>query len=166
MEVLTISDMHGCGTEHEAPVQGLYPPAPAPSPAAEEAGAGGVLAGADATAPSSAAHEARATAPAAAAAASHENGGRRPRLFPNKTYFFLSARVHPGESPAQWMWEGFMDFLLGDCARNPGLSCLLRGCGRGPRPCCAHANARTSTRARRRARMDRWIDRQMHVQID
>ena len=25
----------------------------------------------------------------------------RPRLFPDKTVYFLSARVHPGESPAQ-----------------------------------------------------------------
>ena len=117
--MLTISDMHGCSTEHETPVQGLYPPAPAPSPAPTGAAAGVVFAGApDATAPTQAAQAAGgATAPAAAeeaAAAGEENGGRRARLFPNKTYFFLSARVHPGESPAQWMWEGFMDFLLGD----------------------------------------------------
>ena len=38
--------------------------------------------------------------------------GRSVRLFPGKTYFLLSARVHPGEAPAQWMWDGLMDFLL------------------------------------------------------
>jgi len=30
----------------------------------------------------------------------------RPNIFPDKKIFFLSARVHPGESPAQWMWDG------------------------------------------------------------
>lgn len=35
----------------------------------------------------------------------------RPFKFPDKHVFFLSARVHPGESPAQWMWDGFMDFI-------------------------------------------------------
>lgn len=36
----------------------------------------------------------------------------RPHQFPEKRFYFLSARVHPGESPAQWMWDGFLDFIL------------------------------------------------------
>jgi len=36
----------------------------------------------------------------------------RPFVFAEKKVYYLSARVHPGESPAQWMWEGFVDFLV------------------------------------------------------
>eukprot|EP00960_Hanusia_phi_P023773 701013-Hanusia_phi.AAC.2 len=39
-------------------------------------------------------------------------GKDRPLLFPEKKYFVLSARVHPGESPAQWMWDGALEFLV------------------------------------------------------
>ncbi|EKX31473.1 hypothetical protein GUITHDRAFT_159045 [Guillardia theta CCMP2712] len=39
-------------------------------------------------------------------------GKQRPLVFPEKKYFVLSARVHPGESPAQWMWDGAIDFLV------------------------------------------------------
>mmetsp|Transcript_33874 Transcript_33874/g.52761 ORF Transcript_33874/g.52761 Transcript_33874/m.52761 type:complete len:523 (+) Transcript_33874:439-2007(+) len=37
---------------------------------------------------------------------------QRPYKFLDKTYYFLTARVHPGEAPAQWMWDGFLDFLF------------------------------------------------------
>lgn len=37
--------------------------------------------------------------------------GRRPRLFPGRKSVFVSARVHPGETPASFMLEGLLDFL-------------------------------------------------------
>ena len=40
--------------------------------------------------------------------------GRLVRKFPGKTYFFLSARVHPGESNASWIMNGVIDFLISD----------------------------------------------------
>lgn len=49
----------------------------------------------------------------------------RPHLFPDKTYYFLSARVHPGETPAQWMWDGLMEFIL--LANDPRSKLLRRG---------------------------------------
>lgn len=37
---------------------------------------------------------------------------RRPVVFPEKEIVFVSARVHPGEVPAQHTWKGIFDFLL------------------------------------------------------
>jgi cytosolic carboxypeptidase protein 2/3 len=34
---------------------------------------------------------------------------------PLKQAFFLSCRVHPGETPASWMMKGALDFLTSDC---------------------------------------------------
>ena len=39
-------------------------------------------------------------------------GGERPRAFANKPVFFMSARVHPGETPASHVLDGLLDFLL------------------------------------------------------
>eukprot|EP01017_Pseudomicrothorax_dubius_P040566 TRINITY_DN6363_c0_g1_i3.p1 TRINITY_DN6363_c0_g1~~TRINITY_DN6363_c0_g1_i3.p1 ORF type:complete len:621 (+),score=109.23 TRINITY_DN6363_c0_g1_i3:58-1920(+) len=38
--------------------------------------------------------------------------GQRPNLFPSKKYIFVSARVHPGETPSSWVLKGLVDFLL------------------------------------------------------
>ena len=37
---------------------------------------------------------------------------KRPFNFPHKEVVFISARVHPGEVPAQHTWKGIFDFLL------------------------------------------------------
>ncbi|KNC51199.1 uncharacterized protein AMSG_06553 [Thecamonas trahens ATCC 50062] len=47
----------------------------------------------------------------------------RPPLFPAKKYFFVSARVHPGETPASHMMDGLLKFLVSDDPRAK----LLRG---------------------------------------
>ena len=39
-------------------------------------------------------------------------GGERPRSFPGKTVFLLTARVHPGEVPASHVLDGFLQFIL------------------------------------------------------
>ena len=39
----------------------------------------------------------------------HEIG---PHQFNNKRIFFLSSRVHPGETPAAFVFLGFLDFIL------------------------------------------------------
>ena len=36
---------------------------------------------------------------------------------PLKPAFFLSCRVHPGETPASWMMKGALDFLTSDCSQ-------------------------------------------------
>jgi hypothetical protein len=37
---------------------------------------------------------------------------QRPHQFNNKRIFFLSSRVHPGETPATFVFLGFLDFIL------------------------------------------------------
>ncbi|CAF3423867.1 unnamed protein product [Rotaria socialis] len=37
---------------------------------------------------------------------------QRPHQFRNKRIFFLSSRVHPGETPAAFVFLGFLDFIL------------------------------------------------------
>ena len=39
------------------------------------------------------------------------DGSMRPPTFPDKEVIFLSARVHPGEVPAQWTFKGMLDLL-------------------------------------------------------
>jgi len=42
--------------------------------------------------------------------------GKRPRLFPGRRSVFISARVHPGETPASYLLEGLLDFLASGSA--------------------------------------------------
>lgn len=91
VEILTISDMHGISKELEAPVQGLYPNGGRLGGCGERGQEGGEGAGGKQ-------HHGSGESSQGAAA-------RLALKFPEKKYFFLSARVHPGESPAQWMWE-------------------------------------------------------------
>jgi len=39
-------------------------------------------------------------------------GGLRPVLFPERPVYVLSARVHPGETPASHVFNGFLSFIL------------------------------------------------------
>ena len=41
-------------------------------------------------------------------------GGPRPRAFANKPVFLLTSRVHPGETPASHVFDGFLQMLLRD----------------------------------------------------
>lgn len=43
--------------------------------------------------------------------------------FPNKPIIFVSSRVHPGETPASFCFDGFLDFLLDE---NDPRACILR----------------------------------------
>mmetsp|Transcript_88758 Transcript_88758/g.153688 ORF Transcript_88758/g.153688 Transcript_88758/m.153688 type:complete len:978 (+) Transcript_88758:148-3081(+) len=43
--------------------------------------------------------------------------GNYPRLFPGRPLVFVSARVHPGETPAQFVFWGLFRFLLSDDPR-------------------------------------------------
>lgn len=36
----------------------------------------------------------------------------RPMRYPGKPIVFVSARVHPGETPGSYMMEGFLNFIL------------------------------------------------------
>ncbi|NWH57007.1 CBPC5 protein, partial [Geococcyx californianus] len=41
-----------------------------------------------------------------------DTGTARPRRFAGKRVFFLSSRVHPGETPSSFVFNGFLDFIL------------------------------------------------------
>ncbi|NXW81807.1 CBPC5 protein, partial [Alopecoenas beccarii] len=41
-----------------------------------------------------------------------ETSTPRPRRFAGKRVFFLSSRVHPGETPSSFVFNGFLDFIL------------------------------------------------------
>ncbi|NXT24030.1 CBPC5 protein, partial [Syrrhaptes paradoxus] len=41
-----------------------------------------------------------------------DTGTPRPRRFAGKRVFFLSSRVHPGETPSSFVFNGFLDFIL------------------------------------------------------
>ncbi|PAA46674.1 hypothetical protein BOX15_Mlig007936g1 [Macrostomum lignano] len=41
-----------------------------------------------------------------------ERSNPRPRAFPGKRVFLVSSRVHPGETPASFVFNGFLEFIL------------------------------------------------------
>ncbi|XP_071334803.1 cytosolic carboxypeptidase-like protein 5 isoform X2 [Trachinotus anak] len=41
-----------------------------------------------------------------------DNNTPRPHRFPSKRVFFLSSRVHPGETPSSFVFNGFLNFIL------------------------------------------------------
>ncbi|KAG7244305.1 hypothetical protein INR49_004445 [Caranx melampygus] len=41
-----------------------------------------------------------------------DNNTPRPHRFSNKRVFFLSSRVHPGETPSSFVFNGFLNFIL------------------------------------------------------
>ena len=50
--------------------------------------------------------------------------GQRAHRFPDRPVVFFSARVHPGETPAQWVLEGIVRFLLRDGNCDPRAAAL------------------------------------------
>jgi cytosolic carboxypeptidase protein 5 len=50
--------------------------------------------------------------------------GQRAHRFGNRPIVFFSARVHPGETPAQWVLEGVVRFLLRDSNCDPRAAAL------------------------------------------
>jgi len=55
------------------------------------------------------------TAPSSSSRAAGAGGGKPPQRQALKPAFFISCRVHPGETPASWMLKGMLDFLTSDC---------------------------------------------------
>ena len=119
VEMITISDMHGISDEREATVPGLYPNG------AQLGGCGGEGQGQG--------QQGGERESAGCESSLCHSGGNTQRLalkFPEKKYFFLSARVHPGESPAQWMWEVCGVSAVGEGRACWGAGALLTLCRR------------------------------------
>ena len=49
----------------------------------------------------------------------------RPFKFSDKKYVFMSSRVHPGESPASHMLNGFLDYIFSDHSKDSRVRLLL-----------------------------------------
>lgn len=45
----------------------------------------------------------------------------RPFRFDNKPIYFVTSRVHPGETPASFVCNGFLDFIISDDKRAKAL---------------------------------------------
>lgn len=46
-----------------------------------------------------------------------EGERKRASIFPGKPVVFVSARVHPGETPGSYMMDGFLSFILSNDKR-------------------------------------------------